>query len=378
MYNELMESCEGHVNDDLAAIIALRGVTNSYAESNSIILEDTKRTRLVAMPYAYDNNKGTGVGCKLFRYRKDSSGNTKPLSRIHFNNLHENDSIEIRLRSDAAKKLFEHMDRLGHVVDTRGVGYGNRKYKIADEGSLVINDENKSVIIAKLLERNYGNDFWSCLQTSDANLATHLAYAKIQSDRAVALDTFRNMLSGDFKECEWQKFFESNQWIFGYGLCYKFMTQAYTQPVYSGANVSKSGAQRGDFLLGSVADVRFTCLVEIKKPSTRLLGSQYRNDAWPPSDELCGAVSQIQVNGRKWVVEGSRSEDNSALMGDLLTVQPKMFVVIGKLSELDDLSKKRSFELYRNNLSSPEIITYDELYERAKFIVGNDSTKAEP
>ena len=329
------------------------------------------------MPYAYDNNKGTGVGCKLFRYRKDSSGNTKPLSKISFNSLHENDSIEIRLRSDAAKKLFEHMDRLGYVADKRGVGYGNRKYKIADEGSLVINDENKSVIIAKLLERNYGNDFWSCLQASDANLATHLAYAKIQSDRAVALATFRNMLSGDFKEGEWQKFFESNQWIFGYGLRYKFMTQAYAQPVYSGANVSKSGAQRGDFLLGSVADVRFTCLVEIKKPSTRLLGPQYRNDAWPPSDELCGAVSQIQVNGRKWVVEGSRSEDNSALMGDLLTVQPKMFVVVGKLSELDDLSKKRSFELYRNNLSSPEIITYDELYERAKFIVGKDSTKVE-
>ena len=31
--------------------------------------------------------------------------------------------------------------------------------------------------------------------------------------------------------------------------------------------------------------------------------------------------------------------------------------------------KYRSFELYRRNISRPEIITFDELYERAKFIV---------
>ena len=29
----------------------------------------------------------------------------------------------------------------------------------------------------------------------------------------------------------------------------------------------------------------------------------------------------------------------------------------------------RSFELFRRNTFSPEIITFDELYERAKFIV---------
>ena len=29
----------------------------------------------------------------------------------------------------------------------------------------------------------------------------------------------------------------------------------------------------------------------------------------------------------------------------------------------------RSFELFRRNTASPEILTFDELYERAKFIV---------
>jgi len=30
----------------------------------------------------------------------------------------------------------------------------------------------------------------------------------------------------------------------------------------------------------------------------------------------------------------------------------------------------RSFELYRRNLHQPEVITFDELYERARHIVG--------
>jgi len=48
--------------------------------------------------------------------------------------------------------------------------------------------------------------------------------------------------------------------------------------------------------------------------------------------------------------------------------------VIGSLSEFlgehgSNQEKIRSFELYRRNMASPEIITFDELYERAKFII---------
>ena len=37
--------------------------------------------------------------------------------------------------------------------------------------------------------------------------------------------------------------------------------------------------------------------------------------------------------------------------------------------------KFSSFELFRQNQTNPEIITFDELYERAKFIVKNDEEK---
>ena len=56
--------------------------------------------------------------------------------------------------------------------------------------------------------------------------------------------------------------------------------------------------------------------------------------------------------------------------------QPKSFVVVGTLEEFISANgineeKLGSFELFRKNLANPEIITFDELYERAKFIIQN-------
>lgn len=67
---------------------------------------------------------------------------------------------------------------------------------------------------------------------------------------------------------------------------------------------------------------------------------------------------------------GARTERNRALLPEVFTVSPKGIVVIGKTSELDNLDKRNSFERFRREIRNPEIITYDELFERAKFIVG--------
>ena len=53
-----------------------------------------------------------------------------------------------------------------------------------------------------------------------------------------------------------------------------------------------------------------------------------------------------------------------------MTAKTKGILVIGNTSELDTADKKRSFELFRKGLNQIDIITYDELLERANHIVG--------
>ena len=63
--------------------------------------------------------------------------------------------------------------------------------------------------------------------------------------------------------------------------------------------------------------------------------------------------------------------ENQELLKNIYTVSPKGIIIIGNTEQLIDLSKRGSFERFRREMHNPEIITYDELYERAKFICLN-------
>jgi hypothetical protein len=54
--------------------------------------------------------------------------------------------------------------------------------------------------------------------------------------------------------------------------------------------------------------------------------------------------------------------------------QPKAFLIIGSLEQFKtehgiNEDKYSSFELFRKHITNPEIITFDELFERARYIV---------
>ena len=183
----------------------------------------------------------------------------------------------------------------------------------------------------------------------------------------------------------WQKFFSNNDWIFGYGLNYQFLNLITDQPNYGGTNFTGKGAQRGDYLTNTTAAAQFTVLVEIKTPATHLLSfvngknKELRNDVWLLSGELLGAISQIQVNAKTWNRKSQDKENTKKLEADnIYTVEPKGILVIGNTIEFQNHeSKLNCFEIFRRNLHNPEVITFDELYERAKFIVNNKPNQVE-
>lgn len=186
--------------------------------------------------------------------------------------------------------------------------------------------------------------------------------------------------SGD--EALWQLFFEKNQWVFGYGLSYFFVTGFQDQKleqVVQGHDLLSHG-KRVDGLMKTRGIINSLCFVEIKKHSTSLLDtSAYRPGCWAPSKELSGAVSQVQgtVAAAMQRLYGLIRPDNKG--GDptgeeVFNFKPRAFIVVGSLSEFTgehgvNTDKLRSFELYRNSISGIDIVTFDELYERSKFIV---------
>ncbi len=217
-----------------------------------------------------------------------------------------------------------------------------------------------------------------------------LGYRKAQLQRFEKLLNDTSHFAAEQAECSgrpeavWQRFFEENQWVFGYGLSYVFMSgldDRKLEQVVRGFDVSGRG-KRVDALLKTRSEISSLCLVEIKRHDTALLSkAQYRPDVWQPSDELVGAVAQVQATvhaALKLIGDELRpEEDDGTPTGEVLqAVQPRSFVVVGTLSQVIaetgiNKPKLRAFELYRRNLVRPEIITFDELYHRARFIVEN-------
>lgn len=175
------------------------------------------------------------------------------------------------------------------------------------------------------------------------------------------------------EENKWQGFFEKNKWIFGYGLDYQILRQEQVQPNYGGTKVDGKGGERGDYLTSTRGDLSFTVLVEIKTPATPLLqgAKEIRNGAWSLSKDLTDAITQIEANIATWEKEGSRQDDNKDRFDTekIFTVKPKGIVVIGTLSELNERSKRETFQRFRKSIHGVDILTFDELYERASFIV---------
>lgn len=198
----------------------------------------------------------------------------------------------------------------------------------------------------------------------------------------------------EFKGCTgealWQKFFEKNTWFFGYGLGYLFLSSLDDEKLENyvqGHSIAAHG-KRVDALMKTRGLISSLCFVEIKIHTTKLLSSKsYRKGCWAPSAELVGAVAQVQGTVQAAVDHiGSKfsgTDNDGAPTGEeAFNYQPRSFLVIGSLSEFMgehgvNAEQYRSFELYRRNTNWPEIITFDELYERASHIVNHNAKPKE-
>lgn len=197
------------------------------------------------------------------------------------------------------------------------------------------------------------------------NLKDNSEYWKTYADE--------NGLKKHSEEKVWQYFFEKNQWIFGYGLDYRFQEILQREVHLSDSELDGSNTVIGDYLLG---DKFFTTFIELKKPSTPLFGNEKnRSNSWRLSNELIDSVSQILEHKASGLI---RMDNPQYINGEPLkqkAYDSKVILIIGDWSELDKSGstqeiniKKKTFELFRRDSRNIEILTFDELFERACYI----------
>lgn len=217
-----------------------------------------------------------------------------------------------------------------------------------------------------------------------------------QASRRDAVLKFRQMLDDETffnslvqtegkgsKERVWQLLFEQNPWMLGVSFSNQLLTSwdhHKLEQVVDGFDISGPG-KRTDALMRTAGRVRSMVFLEFKTHRTDLLGAEYRSGCWPASTELMGGLSQIQGTVHRAVTaigERLQSIDDGGcdVPGDFTyLIRPPSMLIVGTLTQLqsnaggDHQDKIRSFELFRRSIVDTEIITFDELYAKAKFIV---------
>jgi hypothetical protein len=181
--------------------------------------------------------------------------------------------------------------------------------------------------------------------------------------KRAALGEFERMLGAGRNERQWQTYFEANSWIFGHGLNYVFLDKVGPKlETRTTGNAFDQHGKTADALMRTRAEISQYVLIEIKKDSTHLLQKDtYRAGCWAASGELSAAVTQTQKTAFEFGRDRFRDVLKDANGNDT-----------GGLAY-----KIACFELYRRNTRSPEIVTFDELYQRTRCIVENISVEAE-
>lgn len=274
-------------------------------------------------------------------------------------------------------------------IDLKGIT--ERRLKILDDQEL---DEDSIRSVKTLLAKSGGAEIVETLINEGIITAKDIVNTAF---RKRGLEIFKKLISEKnywkvyatensqsihSEEKVFQYFFEKNQWIFGYGLDYRYQSILQREAHLSEAELNGSNTVIGDYLIG---DKMFTTFIELKKPSTNLFGkSSNRSNSWKLSNDLIESYSQILEHKASGLL---KLEKEQYINGEPLkqkAFDSKVILIMGHWNELDASSttlereiKKKTFELFRRDSRNVDILTFDELYDRATYIVQENKTKSD-
>lgn len=161
----------------------------------------------------------------------------------------------------------------------------------------------------------------------------------------------------------WQDILKKHSWILS--LAISEPTVIFDKEAFiGGKNISNKKGNVIDFVYKNKLS-ESCALIEIKTPQTKLLGKKYRN-VYSISNEFTGALNQLFNYKDSFLKNYYSLVYNSEDKFDLIS--PRCYLIIGSQEKMDSQEKK-SFELFRKNLSNITILTYDELFEKLFYVL---------
>jgi hypothetical protein len=376
--------------------IETRSTSSVTAVVSPVVLRSSERRRLVFLPMLVSNPNDRRHCVKgTFIYQKKlQSQEWAPIAETPLSSLKAGEGFQLELHSHELFKLIGDLAPLYSLFKQHGVQPGRKQwvrlqatlaaFLALGEGDLTtfLNSHREGAteslvrILKWLSTAPRGGEFTSKLTQLDPKqlpeLNALLGLAAVKS----ALQYWKmNQTNSD--EEFWQRALAERAFVLSQVFAYPAVVIGKKMYV-GGKQISNKGGNVVDFL-ARVKATGSVVLIEIKTPQTKLLGPQYRNEAFPLSTDLSGAIAQALKYRQSLMREFDHlvRRDSGLLLGE-----PRCLVVAGNVaSQLTTSAMRESFELHRDRLQGVTILGYDELFDRLECTIslleGTDSPSNE-
>lgn len=390
MFYEFNEPTDGEQNT--VEVVSTSNVTANVSRIVIMESDDTTR-RMYFEPVLVTNPKqpGNSVSGKLVYEHKGKNDSVFPLDRenefVSRQTIKKGDALKLNLDTGETRALYEGLRKAYLLYDTVGIPTGAVSYVEVDNAAkalLSMLERDPSILrmmqddsvfelvrglislIARGASREKLRDLFLEMEKGSLDeLSAGVNLAKLEKAHEDMVENLQNA-----SEEEWQKLFETHQWIIS-----QLFASPYTcfgsKCYVGGRSICEGGSNLCDFIYQNRM-TNNTALIEIKTPETPLLGGLYRgngvvNGVYSLSADLSGAVNQV-LNYRDHLVKDYHQLHGSGKR-DFEVFNPKCIVIAGMISTLSQTGMMSTFENFRNTLSGVTIVTYDELLRRVEDMI---------
>jgi hypothetical protein len=346
------------------------------ADCSDIVIRDGQQVRLVFRPQIVDNPSDSSA-CVRGRFLYQRKGPKEPWEDFDakpLSSLKKGEQFQLEIKAGELLPFLHNLGALYRVHGREGVPQGRVEFLKIEQnlarflrlGEAELNEflsanqadaiETLRRVLKWLAERPATAQQ---IATHEIDLAALNALVGLANLRAI-LKVWTDNSQKDEEEF-WQNILAKHTIV---------LSQLFAYPVVVIKDKAYVGGKRVDNKHGNLVD--FLCrietsktavLVEIKTPQTALLGGVYRQNVFPPSRDLSGAISQILEYRESLMNEVqtlARDQSMQISAGD-----PRCIIIAGNaVQELTDDRRRRSFERYRERLAGVTILTFDEVFAR--------------
>ena len=351
--------------------------------------------------FILDKNSVTTTLCSLTFFPSSSTHRfiPRPIFRKRGNNgdpkICKGESIVISFDDGMkAQRFWNLMSFLGGFKELVDLGDFDKKYKVVTSDYVqffkTLNTDAKIEAVTELIKNGdfTTNDIKSMVVESRKRVLRRFLYLlkkkTIKNENGTeecCVTYYKSKYRLQGEESVWHHFLKENDWILGLNADLRFTYQYIDEAKVGVENTSGKGSPKTDFL----GVTNYTTLIELKTPSLLIFkstkGGHSRTDTWEFSAEFISGISQClgqklsmdESYQNKHVIDG----DNNVISKEkVFNADVKVVFIVGCRYEqfphngnVDNVIKSKTFELFRRNNRNIDIITYDELFERAYHIV---------